>query len=965
MANGPLGGFMPTPPSPGQPPQVKLETSAESRGAFNKFLGTLPSNGAVAPIQTGVMQSSVTPVSPITGNVNIFQPQMSQMAPMPMMPPAQPVQMMFDGGMVDDFGDPGISFDTSDPSIGEDVSLSSSDIAGGTFDDGDSGVSFTDDSAGGVDIVTGGQPTETPGVVDTRPRTNIRNVGPRSNLRFDPQFTADLLGRRFGDSNIAGFMSKDDFAQTRQGGASVAPVNLSTGLKTVANLTGPNQFVDPTEGIAPVTRRSGVASTGQTGSIDLLGLGDLGFGGLGLGRPNELQELGSINRDLTNRLSDLQPEVNPASIPLAPAPNLTAVDRNLTGISGIGADLSSPQSRNILDNQFTQIAGLPTIVPGAGGGFPDADPLSTDVMKAIRSGVPGIQFTNNPGALKQGQEDLTTEVIKALPDEKLASGQRLNQDFLAPAIFNTLEAGISGIDRQLGLYADNTGANITTPAALANTYLGSGNKENTPKNRAAYIDAIKAVAGESFDLNNPTTRSNISKAIANQEFGSAGAKVMDDIRGARTILDDFNLDQLRLNEPLTSNVNQLGTLDPIGQTTTVDPNLQAFNRLGPGNRLPANISFNDLTAATTPGTPQYEATRGGDLSSILTTGSPVFGTPLMERNLQQTVPNLATRTQNVSPENTAARIARNNRTINQIRADLEREKLSRVPDTALETLEGRRDRLPDQVFDIDTTSIQPFSQSAQVQKLLDRGTAAQQAKQQPEKLDRDAAALALGIGTPPLDTTNITQTALGGRQVTTTPREIDQELSPIVAAGIGAPKEFRQPFPDAGINAFGFTIPTLTSGLNALSNFSRQRVFDAVLNKGATPVYDGDVLVGAKINGVLVEGMDPNAPMDSGDNQDPITKFLRKATEDKKEEDKDDQPPNVIGGGVPTPVTKPTKPTVVKSTAPASTASFTPVGFNVGNLNDLIARITGVPTPRRMQEGGTVSAVDRFLSKVA
>ena len=52
MANGPLGGFMPTPPSPGQPPQVKLETSAESRGNFNKFLGTLPKNGATTTIQT-------------------------------------------------------------------------------------------------------------------------------------------------------------------------------------------------------------------------------------------------------------------------------------------------------------------------------------------------------------------------------------------------------------------------------------------------------------------------------------------------------------------------------------------------------------------------------------------------------------------------------------------------------------------------------------------------------------------------------------------------------------------------------------------------------------------------------------------------------------------------------------------------------------------------------------------------
>ena len=310
--------------------------------------------------------------------------------------------------------------------------------------------------------------------------------------------------------------------------------------------------------------------------------------------------------------------------------------------------------------------------------------------------------------------------------------------------------------------------------------------------------------------------------------------------------------------------------------------------------------------------------------------------------------NLATTTQNVSPENTAARIARNNRTINEIRADLG----SRVPDTALETLEGRRDRLPDQVFDIDTT-FDPIT-------LDDRLTTVS-----PDALARIGREQRIDDANTFRQTVPDAAKIFGGRQVTTTPRGIDQELSPIVAAGIGAPEEFKQPFPDAGIKIGNFTIPTLTSGLNLISDLSRQRVFDAVLNKGATPVYDGDVLVGAKINGVLVEGMDPNAPMDSGDNQDPITKFLKKATEDKEEDEKDEKPPNVIGGGVPTPVPEPKKPTVVKSTAPASTASFTPVGFDVGNLNDLIARITGVPTPKRMQEGGTVSAVDRFLSKVA
>ena len=921
MANGPLGGFMPTPPSPGQPPQVKLETSAESRGAFNKFLGTLPSNGAIAPIQTGVDVSSTTPVSPVTSNVNIFQPQMSQMAPMPMMPPAQPVQMMFNGGMVDDFGDPGISFDTSDPSIGEDVSLSSSDIAGGTFDDGDSGVSFTDDSAGGVDIVTGGQPTETPGVVDTRPRTNIRNVGPLSNLRFDPQFTADLLGRRFGDSNIAGFMSKDDFAQTRQGGASVAPVNLSTGLKTVANLTGPNQFVDPSEGIAPVTRRSGVAGTGQTGPVDLLGLGDLGFGGLGLGAPNRLQELQNIGRkqqqtirQLTNQLSDAQSEVIPESIPLAPAPNLTAVDRNLTGISGIGADLSSPQSRDVLDNQFTQIAGLPTIVPGAGG-LPSIDTVADDLVQGAgeleqRSGA----NINNPGNIRTGGGfDGEIGVTK--------------DGF---AIFDNMKSGVDAINKLATTYGKKR--NINTVREFANRYSPPG--ENTAKQIAGKIDVISNALNvgpdEKVDFTDPNVQAKLTPAVITSEIGADKTRdVANVLRGFDPKpLDDANV----ATEPFTSfdvarPVN-LG-IAPIGEQRPESrgniPSLNPFGRARP-----------DLVTDREDDVLSEIAERNEDRArSIADRGFPVSVDEISGRpSIAPTVDNLLRLGQEA-----------------QQRRNLEK---ATRPDQALETLEGRRDRLPDQVFDIETitpeddrlTTVSPdvLARIGREQRIDDANTFRQTVP--------DAAKI------------------FGGRQITTTPRgketprDIDQELSPIVAAGIGAPEEFRQPFPDAGIKIGNFTIPTLTSGLNLISDLSRQRVFDAVLNKGATPVYDGDVLVGAKINGVLVEGMDPNAPIDSGDNQDPITKFLRKATEDKKEEDKDDQPPNQIGDVV-IRDPEPPKPTVVKSTAPASTASFTPVGFNVGNLNDLIARITGVPTPRRMQEGGTVAAVDKFLSKVA
>ena len=113
----------------------------------------------------------------------------------------------------------------------------------------------------------------------------------------------------------------------------------------------------------------------------------------------------------------------------------------------------------------------------------------------------------------------------------------------------------------------------------------------------------------------------------------------------------------------------------------------------------------------------------------------------------------------------------------------------------------------------------------------------------------------------------------------------------------------------------------------------------------------------------MIEGRDLEQFQAGDDNEDSVTRFLRKATEEKDEEE-EDKPPNQIGGGVPVPVTDPV-PTVVKSKFPESTARFTPVGFDAGSLNDLIARITGVASPRKLQDGGVISSVDNFLTKVA
>jgi len=148
MVNGPMGGFMGTPPAPAQPPQVNFTTTAESRGGFNNFLRSIPSTTAMTPIPP--MGSS--PMPPMGGNpmanIDIFnqpsgmmgmnQPQMNPMMQQPMQAPMNmgvglmgtPVQSFFDGGQVDDFGD--------FSSVGDDAPSV----------DNDDGFSFSDDTVG-------------------------------------------------------------------------------------------------------------------------------------------------------------------------------------------------------------------------------------------------------------------------------------------------------------------------------------------------------------------------------------------------------------------------------------------------------------------------------------------------------------------------------------------------------------------------------------------------------------------------------------------------------------------------------------------------------------------------------------------------------------------------------------------------------------------------------------------------
>jgi len=124
-------------------------------------------------------------------------------------------------------------------------------------------------------------------------------------------------------------------------------------------------------------------------------------------------------------------------------------------------------------------------------------------------------------------------------------------------------------------------------------------------------------------------------------------------------------------------------------------------------------------------------------------------------------------------------------------------------------------------------------------------------------------------------------------------------------------------------------------------------------------------------SGRLVSGMDPNAPMNTGDDNDSNPLILRPIAKAKEEEEEeDDGIPNIFGGSTLDPVSS--GPVVVDSPFTSNVGDFTPSTFSAGDLNKLIAQLTGVASPKAMAQGGVagyaggglISAVDNFLASV-
>ncbi len=467
------------------------------------------------------------------------------------------------------------------------------------------------------------------------------------------------------------------------------------------------------------------------------------------------------------------------------------------------------------------------------------------------------------------------------------------------------------------------------------------------------------------------------------------------------------LDGLDLNTAFGGNRDAKTDTGVIGST---DAELNALER-SIANTQRANEIQNQLANVnnqTLADRVQNQRGLGIDISTI----PDISLENIMSSNISKEDPNKATVTQNISPQNTADRISRNNRTIDDIKADMG----SRVPDTVLGTMIDRRD-----IFQPDDITFDPITiEESRVGDDFD--TALTLADR--NEADRLAAGQAMGVGTAP-NLQNLTSTAMGrGQNVTRSiaPEDFEEkvgrdfnanrmaDIERLYGVNTGQAGYGTGPIPNfkdtskfqggqdptffegkgftgtaggildaierktrenmaneialgrpmgLGETLFGYNAPDLRTQTmedymsntqkNVLNEAGDSETVSRRLPDNQLIRNDSGRVIGIRdASGRLVSGMDPNAPMGSDDNNENPFVIKPKPEEEKEEEDK---PPNVIGGGDPLPVPE-TVPTVVDSPFTSNVSDFVPSTFNTGDINKLIEMLTGIAAPKSMKKGG-------------
>ena len=202
MANGPLGGFMPTPAAPAQPPSVKLDTTASSRGTFNNFLKSMNGATSLNPPSMAPMVGANPMMAP-AANIDIFN---------------QPVQNFQFGGFADDtVGDTSGTFSVDDQgNVSDDFSIGGGGF-GGTGGDEQSFVDALTDPAStnfdspATDVFADDPSSATPMGLTMPSGQNLSTQATAgTNLNFD-QNTLNEIKAQINNRNEVALTEEDNF----------------------------------------------------------------------------------------------------------------------------------------------------------------------------------------------------------------------------------------------------------------------------------------------------------------------------------------------------------------------------------------------------------------------------------------------------------------------------------------------------------------------------------------------------------------------------------------------------------------------------------------------------------------------------------------------------------------------------------------------------------------------------------
>jgi len=996
MVNGPMGGNMGTPPVAPQPPQVSFTTTAESRGGFNNFLKSIPPTTAMTPLPPMGSPQMMPPMggNPM-GNIDIFnqpmgmmginQPQMNPMMQPPMqqqpmnMGMMQQPMMMANGGGVpprrteimgqdhmlsyitpeeggilkalggsgapgpmgipsfygpggpgDDGTDP--SDDDGDGEAGAGEGTSESDISdaqaasggyGGDNDPDDamsaanqaadmsttnSNTNTDDDNYSDTDF--GGfsnyspvdSPTSTSGTSGTKGFTNVTNVGPSSNVAYSPQFSADVAQSRGLDPSVT--MSPEDYSMTTQGQAA-AQAEMDDAMA-----------IDQAINQAPAATNIAAAYSPQAFGLGLTLDDPLGLGVVtGYGPAVDAQVSG-----MYNATANPQSGTQMAGPGFDSAGNLSTVSADKTGLSNVADAMK-------------------------GGSMLSYDPVANSYSYTNPQGnvTKGGSFSVDPSSNTAPASGIAAMSMPVGRPDNLVS-RSLGIDVTNPAEMMALEDTLRD-NVQLGLTMDDV--NINTPAGqieedketagFMNAVLSG--QVDTP---SGFYDAPDITAG--LDLSQVAPSSNVNafstdrspglmSAVFGPNVGSAlGGLTVDEAMGLAGITDPSqtgtgfmpspNATQAEINANIADQVSQT-----LGLNQNVAPSTTTFS-VNPADFTGLMSSRDALSAPTTNSVVEAAIKDAVPSRSI----SDILGAMNQKTDLQSQVANSFARA-GVQPFS---------------------------PDVF--------DPTNQQISDMEQTiGPEVASGFSSIGSGVSPSFAAEQVAQ--AEVDQAPSSNSLGFasnqGIPGYDFSmtdvnpSIAVEAGGkgiGANVNTSPAPAGYEEM-VGKAYSGTPIGQIESFYNAPTTMTQLGMPPgmINSALSVVENMAKDQIAADLISGNYTAITDSNGNITGSRNpatGEVQSGMDFNAP-DTDDDNESNPLILRPISKSKKEEEeKKDGSPGVFGGGSADP--KSSGPLVVDSPFTSNVGKYTPVGFDAGDLNALIARLTGISSPKSMAKGGVI-----------